>query len=152
MRNGINTLGSFHNACKRVIYVMETNSPQNWTDVVSRQKTTSMLFRRRKSTLHLEPSVIVCGIQNNSNKRSKTCKVEFWIVSFLGCQIQSSHVNWCKDNLNALIVRLKGADVSSGVSRSGSGLQLSRFCTFRGAAFSHLFSHHYSCFFLFFPL
>lgn len=121
---------------------------QDWTDVVSRQKTKRMLCRRWMSTLHLEPSK---RIQKSSNKRSKTCKAEFWIVSFLGCQIQSSHVNWCKDNLNALIGRLKGAAVSSGVSRSGSGLQLSSFCTFRGAAFSHLFSHHYSSFFLFFP-
>lgn len=45
---------------------------------------------------------------------------------------------------------LKGEHVSSGVSGSDSSLQLSSFCTFRGAAFSHLFSHHYSRFFLFF--
>lgn len=123
----------------------------NWCSQQVKTKTI-MLCRRWRSTLHLEPSVTVRGIQNSSNKRSKTCKAEFWIVSFLGRQIQSSHVNWCKDNLKALIGRLKGADVSSGVSRSGSRLQLSSSCTFRGAAFSHLFSHHYSTFLLFFPL
>lgn len=108
-----------------------------------------MVCRRWKLS---PPRVTACGIQKKSNKWFKTCKVEFWIVSFLGCQNRSSHVNWYKDNLNALIGRFKGADVSSGVSRSGSGLQLSSFCTFRGAAFRHLFSHHCSWFFLFSPL
>lgn len=67
----------------------------------------------------------------------------FLIVSFLACQNWSGHVNRPTDNLNALIdtFHSNGAHISSGVSRSDSRLELSSFCTFWGAAFSHLFSH-----------
>lgn len=76
------------------------------------------------------------------------CSVRFVMVSFLGYQSQAGHVIGPTDYLNALIdtFHLKAAHISSGISQSDNWFQLSSFCTFLGAAVSHLFSHFYFCF------